>query len=94
MTEILLKPASLLGFLLLRQTSLHMRSCATSLDRLHLDGIKLRWETNDVSSVSVPCYMTEIQCSVQISRCIVDGLSRGVGKGFHALIVGTCAFSQ
>lgn len=52
----MLKPASLLGFLLLRQTSLHMRHCATSLDRLHLDGLKLRWETNDVSSVSVPCY--------------------------------------
>lgn len=41
MTEILLKPASLLGFLLLLQTSLDMRPCATSLDRLHLDGIKL-----------------------------------------------------
>lgn len=76
MTEILLKPASSLDFLLLRQTSFHMRLCATSLDRLHLDGIKLRWETNDVSSVSVPCNMTEMQRSVQISSCIVDWLSR------------------
>lgn len=41
MAEILLKPASLLGFLLLLQTSLDMRPCANSLDRLHLDGIKL-----------------------------------------------------
>lgn len=57
MTEILLKTASLLGFLLLLQTYLDMRPCATSLDRLQLDGIKLWWETNDVSSVSAPCYV-------------------------------------
>lgn len=36
------------------QTALDMRPCAASLDRLHLDGIKLRWEANDVASVSVP----------------------------------------
>lgn len=35
-------------------TALDTRPRAASLDRLHLDGIKLQWEANDAASVSVP----------------------------------------
>lgn len=46
-----------------------------SLDRLHLDGIKLWWKANDVGSVSVPGILLcviEIQRSMQINRNVLD----------------------